>query len=134
MLLRKIRHQVARIVSRINKTYYGLFGVKIGKGGRISLGAHIDTRRGGIVIGDYVEIAHGSYILSHTGFRSDKETKNTILGDNVRVFVNSVVFPGVTIGKNSIISAGSVVMKDIPPDVIVMGNPARIIQHLENTD
>jgi acetyltransferase-like isoleucine patch superfamily enzyme len=134
MLLRKIRHQVARIVSRINKKYYRLFGIKIGKGGRISLGAHLDSRRGGIVIGDYVEIAHGSYILSHTGFRSDKETEDTILEDNVRVFVNSVIFPGVTIGKNSIISAGSVVMKDIPPNVIVMGNPARIVQHLESND
>ena len=60
-----------------------------------------------------------------------KEGQITSIEDNVRIFVNSVILPGIKIGKNSIVSAGAVVMKDVPPNVVVMGNPARVIQHLE---
>lgn len=47
--------------------------------------------------------------------------------DNVQIGANVIVFPGVHIGPNAIVSAGSVVTKDVPPDSIVAGNPAQII-------
>jgi len=106
-------------------------GIKIGKKCFISRGAHLDVRRGKITIGNNVHIASGSYILSHVGFQPLKEGQETLIEDNVRIFVNSVIIPGVKIEKNSIVGAGSVVMKDVPPNVVVMGNPARVIQHLE---
>jgi acetyltransferase-like isoleucine patch superfamily enzyme len=106
-------------------------GVKIGKGVFISRHAHIDVRRGKILIGNNVQIGGGTYVLSHIGFRQVQEGEETIIEDNVRIFVNCVIFPGVKIGKNSIVGAGAVVMKDVPPDVVVLGNPARVIQHLE---
>ena len=46
--------------------------------------------------------------------------------------MNSVVLKGVTIGKNSIIGAGSIVTTDIPDNVIASGNPARVIKSLNN--
>jgi len=49
----------------------------------------------------------------------------------VKIFVNSVIFPGVRIGKNSMVGAAACVMKDVPPNVVVMGNPARVIMHLD---
>ncbi|MDE7447934.1 MAG: sugar O-acetyltransferase, partial [Helicobacter sp.] len=45
--------------------------------------------------------------------------------------INVTICPGVTIGENSVIAAGSVVTKDVPPNVIVAGNPARVIKQLD---
>ena len=134
MLARKIRSKIAKLMSLISVNYYRFMGVKIGKGNFVSIGAHIDVRRGKITIGNNVRIGNGSFILSHTGFRPLKEKEETIIEDNVIIFVNSVIFPGVRIGKNSIVAAGAVVMKDVPPNVIVMGNPARVIQHLDKKE
>jgi len=130
---RRVRHNLAVLISKMRVNYYRFMGVEIGKGVYISLGAHIDTVGARISIGNHVEIANGSYVLSHTGYQPIKEKDITIIEDNVRIFVNSVILPGVKIGKNSIVGAGSVVMKDVPPNVVVMGNPARVVKHLEES-
>ena len=52
------------------------------------------------------------------------------ISDNCWIGFNSIIFKGVTIGENSIIAAGSIVTKSIPPNVIVAGNPAKIIKYL----
>lgn len=57
-------------------------------------------------------------------------TKPVIIGDNVWIGGNSVVFPGVTIGNNTTIGAGSVVTKNIPDDVLALGNPCKIVKGL----
>lgn len=105
-------------------------GVTIGTNCYISSGAQIDVAGGKVTIGNHVLIANGSYILAHAHGRAIKEGQETKLEDNVIVFVNSVVQPGVTVGKNSNIGAGSVVIKDVPPNVVVIGNPARVISYL----
>lgn len=62
---------------------------------------------------------------------SDDEVQEVTIGDNVWVGRRSIIFPGVTIGEGSIISAGSVVrIKVIPPYSLVAGNPAKIICRL----
>lgn len=50
-----------------------------------------------------------------------------VIGDNVMIGGSSVILPGVTIGSNTIVAAGSVVTKDVPEGKIVGGNPAKII-------
>jgi acetyltransferase-like isoleucine patch superfamily enzyme len=50
--------------------------------------------------------------------------------DNVWIGMNAVILKGVTIGENSIVAAGAVVSKDVPPNVVVAGNPAVIVKHL----
>ena len=134
MLARKIRHNLARLLSFFRINYYRFMGVQIGKGCFISTGARIDVRRGKIVIGNNVQIGGGSYVLSHTGFVPVKERQVTSIEDNVRIFVNAVILPGVKVGKNSMVGAGAVVMKDVPPNVAVLGNPARVIQHLDHSN
>jgi maltose O-acetyltransferase len=52
------------------------------------------------------------------------------IGDNVWLGGGAIVLPGVTIGANSVIGAGSVVTKDVPPDVVAVGNPAKVIRSL----
>jgi acetyltransferase-like isoleucine patch superfamily enzyme len=49
------------------------------------------------------------------------------LGDNVWVGRNAMIFPGVTVGEGSVVSAGAVVTSDVPPNTVVAGNPARRI-------
>ena len=57
--------------------------------------------------------------------------KPIIIEDNVWLGINSSVLKGVTIGKNSVIGAGSVVTKNIPANVIAAGNPCRVIKKIE---
>ena len=54
--------------------------------------------------------------------------------DNVWIGGNSTILPGVTIGKNSVVGAGSVVTKDVPPNVLVAGNPAKFIRNIDNEE
>lgn len=50
--------------------------------------------------------------------------------DDVFVGMNSLILKGVTVGRGSVVGAGSVVASDVPPEVIVAGNPARVVRHL----
>ena len=56
---------------------------------------------------------------------------NVTIGDNVWVGGGAIIMPGISIGENSIIGAGSIVTHDVPPNVIVAGNPAKIIKRLD---
>lgn len=56
------------------------------------------------------------------------------VGNNVWIGGSSVILPGVTIGDNTVIGAGSVVNKDIPAGVIAVGNPCRVIRKIEESD
>lgn len=55
-------------------------------------------------------------------------THPVTIGDNVWICTGAIVLPGVTIGANSIIGAGSVVTKDIPPNCLAAGNPCKVIR------
>jgi maltose O-acetyltransferase len=59
-----------------------------------------------------------------------KFSRPVIIGNNVWIAMNCCILPGVTIGDNSIIGAGSVVTKDVPANQIWVGNPARFIKNL----
>lgn len=54
------------------------------------------------------------------------------IGDNVWIGAGTIVCPGVTIGSNSVIGAGAVVTKDIPENVLAVGNPCRVIKAINN--
>ena len=56
------------------------------------------------------------------------------IGNNVWIGANSVVLPGVTIGDNSVIGAGSVVTKDIPANVVAVGNPCKVMREIGEHD
>ena len=90
-----------------------------------------------IEIGDHVEITGEVYFITHDGatwvIRGNERAKDVIkygkivIKDNCFVGLGSVILPGVTIGPNSIVAAGSVVTKDVEPDSVVAGNPAKKI-------
>lgn len=64
--------------------------------------------------------------------RRDKleAAQSITIGDNVWLGGGVIVLPGITIGDNTVVGAGSVVTKNLPSDVIAVGNPARVIRHL----
>lgn len=86
-----------------------------------------------IVIGNNVRVGANSVIYDSDGHQDDKRTsgvKPIVIEDNVWIGYGVFVTKGVTIGKNSIIGAYSIVTKDIPANVIAAGNPCRVIKSL----
>ena len=57
-------------------------------------------------------------------------THPVTIGDNVWICTGAIILPGVTIGNDSVIGAGSVVTKDIPPKSLAVGNPCKVIRKL----
>lgn len=56
--------------------------------------------------------------------------KPVSIGDNVWIGGNAVINPGVTLGNNVVVASGAVVVKDVPDNAVVGGNPARILKHI----
>ena len=92
---------------------------------------------GKVKFGDNVFIAPNCSFYT-AGHPLDVEKRNEGLeyakpieiGDNVWIGGNVVVLPGVTIGSNTVIGAGSIVTKDIPSNVVAVGNPCKVIKKL----
>jgi len=62
------------------------------------------------------------------------EGKPVVIEDAVWIGANTIVLPGVRIGRGSVVAAGSVVVKDVPPMCVVAGNPAKIVKRADPTD
>lgn len=100
----------------------------IGKDVRISWKAHLDksVNPKGIHIGDGTDVLNGAMILSHDACRRLKA--DTYIGKNCVIGVRSIILPGVRIGDSSIVAAGGVISKDVPPNSVVAGNLGRIVK------
>ena len=90
-----------------------------------------------IHIGDDVQIGPNVQLLTPTHpvepepRRQKWEAAEPItIGDNVWLGGGAIVCPGVTIGENTVVGAGAVVTKDLPANVVAVGNPARVIRHI----
>lgn len=137
-MIRKIIGEVGEVLRSLRVMYLRMAGISIGKNCMISWGAKLDVSGGRIIIGDRCTITYGCIILSHDRSKrrinSKDKVKGTVrLGNDVFIGVNSVILRDVTIGDYSIVGAGSVVTKDVPPNVVVAGNPARIMRNLTST-
>ena len=98
------------------------------------------TRPWMLKIGSYCKITHGVIILAHDYSRSVlrrshnailAEGKDTVLGDNIFIGMNAIILAGTHIGNNVIVGAGSVVSGNVPDNVVIAGNPARIIKTMD---
>ena len=135
----KLRNIVYKFLKKINYilTYekrmelYKKKGLKVGKNVHIDANAKIDENFCHLIsIGDNCRICRGAVILAHDGAIKPFTGGYGVAGkveikDNCIISINSIILPGVTIGPNVMVGAGSVVNKDIPPDSCVIGVPAR---------
>ena len=129
-MIRSLIHQASVISNYFRVSMLRIAGVKIGRRTFISRGAKIDVRNGQIIIGDDCGIAHGTVILSHDGPAGEMGkpyAKTTVIGNDVRIGVNSVILPGITIGDHAVVSAASFATRDVAEAEVVGGNPARPI-------
>ncbi|GGK81864.1 maltose O-acetyltransferase [Planomonospora parontospora subsp. parontospora] len=119
--------------------------LRVDYGGHIRIGARSFANFGlvaldvaPITIGDDVQIGTNVQLLTPT-HPVDPEPRRAkweaaapiTIGDNVWLGSGSIVLAGVTIGENTVVGAGAVVTRDLPANVVAVGNPARVIRTIE---
>lgn len=149
------RHSVIHHSVRMDTPPYRQF--RLGKYSVIESGACINNAVGDVIIGDYTRIGlHNTIIgpvnighhvnlaqgitltaLNHNFEDSEKRideqgvcTTPVVIEDDVWIGANAVILPGVRVGTHSVVAAGAVVTKDVPPHSIVAGIPAKIIKKI----
>ncbi len=124
--------------SEIRPPMYCDYGYQIHIGARtfVNFGLMaLDVAR--ITIGDDVQIGPNVQLLTPT-HPADAElrrakweaAKPIAIGDNAWIGGGAIVLPGVVVGENAIVGAGAVVAKDVPPNAVALGNPARVVRSL----
>lgn len=110
----------------------------IGDECRLNIGCHIDLNAS-VTIGDRVGFGHQVMLLTTTHEiggprrRSSHPLPRPItIGEGCWLGARCMVMPGVTIGAGSVVAAGAVVTKDVPPNTLVAGVPARAIRHFDD--
>jgi serine O-acetyltransferase len=115
----------ARVVSHVSRF---LTGIEIHPAARVGRGVFIDHGMG-IVIGETAEIGDNVNLLQGVtlgGTSTRREKRHPTLLDNVTVGSGAKIIGAITVGANSRIGAGSVVVRDVPPNAVVVGVPGRV--------
>ena len=87
------------------------------------------------MFGPNVTIATASHPISPEHRKQDYQYNQPVhIGKNCWIGAGAVILPGVTIGDNTVIGAGSVVTKDIPANVVAVGNPCRVLRAISEDD
>lgn len=119
---------------RVFPPFYTDFGknIKIGEGVFINACCHFQDH-GGVTIGDGCQIGHNVVFATLNHELAPERRKITrlapiVLGRNVWIGSNATILQGVTIGNNAVVAAGAVVNRDVAPDTVVGGVPAKFIK------
>lgn len=140
----EVRNYLSRITGREvdpSVTLLPPFYVDFGRNIRMGKGCFIQQcctffDRGGITLGDDVLIGPKVNLITinhdvDPDNRSATYGRPIVIEDKVWIGINSTVLPGVRIGRGAIVGANSVVTKDVAPNTVVAGNPARFIKNIE---
>ncbi len=101
-------------------------GAEIGEGTMVDMNSVVGARG---KLGKNVHLGAGSVVA---GVLEPPSKSPCIIEDNVLIGANSVVLEGVKIGKGSVVAAGSVVVEDVPENVVVAGSPAKVIKSVDD--
>jgi UDP-2-acetamido-3-amino-2,3-dideoxy-glucuronate N-acetyltransferase len=98
------------------------------------------TLKSGVYLWDGVELADGVFVGPNATFTNDLMPRSrqrpasyarTVVERGASIGANATLLPGITIGEGAMVGAGAVVTKSIPPRVVVVGNPARVVRSIE---
>ena len=142
------RDFLAKIFGKIGERCNILPPFRCDYGFHIEVGENFFANYNFIVLdGNYVRIGDNVWIAPNVGIYAaghplDVEDRiggeeyafPVTIGDNVWIGGSVTIIGGVTIGRNAVVAAGSVVIRDVPPDTLVAGNPARVIRKLGPAD
>ena len=106
-----------------NHTRIGLHNTIIGP---VTIGSHVNLAQGITVTALNHNFADKNLRIDQQGIAKSKVT----IGDDVWIGANAVILPGVSIGSHSVVAAGAVVTKDVPPGCLAAGVPAKIIKKI----
>ncbi|RWR10592.1 serine O-acetyltransferase [Siminovitchia fortis] len=117
---------IARLISQINRFFTG---IEIHPGAKIGRRFFIDHGMG-VVIGETCEIGDGVTVYQGVtlgGTGKEKGKRHPTIKDNALIATGAKVLGNITIGENSKVGGGSVVLKDVPPNSTVVGIPGRVV-------
>jgi len=103
-------------------------GLKLGRNTDIGVFTYINAKHG-VEIQDDVQI--GSHCSIYSESTIDNKKGKVILKKNCKIGSHSLIMPGVTVGKNSVVGAFSFVNENIPDNVIALGVPAKVVKKLK---
>lgn len=96
----------------------------------INRNAFLDSK-GGIVLGDYVGVGENVVIFTHSHSESVHDVRSygkVTIKDFAKIYSNSMILPGVTVGEQAIVAAKSMVTRDVEPNTVVAGVPAKAVR------
>lgn len=117
--------------TKYNWIVQNLDGFNMGEETDIGAFTYINALNG-VVLEDNVQI--GSHCSIYSVSTIDNSKGKVVLKFNCRIGSHSTILPGITVGKNSIIGAHSLVNKDIPDNVIAFGVPAKVIKKIDDNE
>ena len=126
------KKKLAELTDKVNKSYYINYPENVIRGKDVFINYGFTCLANEkVYIGDNVLI--GPNVTIATVYHDELKHKTNKfgkvkIGNNVIIYMGSLICPGVTIGENSIIGAGSVVINDIPANVLAAGNPCKPIR------
>ncbi len=110
---------------KIGEKFYANFNFVVLDDGLVTIGDDV-------LIGPNVSIFTATHLIDpNLRPKNADYTKSVTIGNNVWIGGGSIINPGITIGNNSVIGSGSVVTKNIPDNVVAVGNPCKIIQLID---
>lgn len=136
-LISEITGETVDPSTEIRLPFYSDYGHNIHLGRNVFINSKVMfTDLGGITLEDGVLIGPGVSLLTvnhpiDPSKRHELELNPIHIEKNAWVGAESVILPGITIGKNAVVGAGSIVTKDVAPNTIVVGNPARAIRVID---
>lgn len=144
-MLQKIKEALKRRFRNISpdllQTHYNRavgLGVKLGKNCRL-FSSNFGSEGYLIELGNRVTIANNVHFITHDGgiwvFREEDPQADVFgkitVGDNVFIGMNTLLLPGVCLGSNTVVGAGSVITKSFPGNCVIAGNPAKVLCTLD---
>ncbi|WP_160722585.1 acyltransferase [Bacillus sp. USDA818B3_A] len=118
-----------------NWMYRAFLKVKVGEQTSFALMVMLDVMfPEKISVGRNTVIGYNTTILAHEYLIKEYRLGNVEIGNEVMIGANSTILPGITIGNGAIVSAGTLVHKDVPPGCFVGGNPMRVIYTKEELE